>query len=134
MTLDRAQWDYDDPLRAVLGLMRQCAGVVVLAFPRYAYHAVIEFPDSTSQRQLGDWLTPTMWNQIEFALAYTLGLPLVAVMDERMNGEPLLTATYAAYHVATVDMNASVDALPEQAVDALARFAQQVRAKSRADG
>lgn len=131
VTLDRVIWDPSDPVRAIYALMRRCSGALVIAFPRFLYHDAQEFPDLPAPTPLGDRLVPTIWNQIEAALAYTLKLPLLSVVDARMHHEALLNPAHSAYNIVTMDMSMSWDELPAEVVGALDTFVRLARKKKR---
>ncbi len=82
-------WDYRNPLRGVRRAMDECEGAVVVAYPRYRIEAGREL-----RREGGDALNcaafPTAWNQIEAAMAYEKGLPLLVVADTKLRREAML--------------------------------------------
>ena len=73
----RSKWDPEMPLRPIQATMRRCHGVIVLAFPRLLYQVGYEWPDSTRQTPILDRFLPTPWLQIEAALGFQLGLPVL---------------------------------------------------------
>lgn len=82
-------WDYRNPLRGVRRAMDECEGAVVVAYPRYRIETGREL-----RREGGDALNcaafPTAWNQIEAAMAYEKGLPLLVVADMKLRREAML--------------------------------------------
>lgn len=76
-------------LDAVRGLLRQCNGIISVAFRRAVVREGADRPDA--DQRLGDavrevslidtWLT-TPWCHMEAAMAYQIGLPVLLVVEE----------------------------------------------------
>lgn len=77
MMSDR-DWDYKNPLRGLRRAMSDCCGAIVIAYSRYEFPNGVEKRHPRSKR-LKDTAFPTAWNQIEAAMAYEKGLPLLVV-------------------------------------------------------
>lgn len=88
--LGRNYWSSQQPLRAIDELMNQCSGVAVVGFERLSVVQAIDRRGSDVEKQLGDFALPTVWNQIEAAMAYSRGLPLLVLMQEEVRAEGLL--------------------------------------------
>jgi hypothetical protein len=82
-------WDYKNPLRGVHRAMNECRGVVVVAYARYQIDTGSELRQEGG-RPLDSVAFPTAWNQIEAAMAYEKGLPLLVVAEARLRREALL--------------------------------------------
>jgi hypothetical protein len=82
-------WDYKNPLRGVRRAMDECRGAVVVAYARYQVDAGAELREGGG-RPLESVAFPTAWNQIEAAMAYEKGLPLLVVAEKRLRREALL--------------------------------------------
>ncbi|MBI3247635.1 MAG: hypothetical protein HYZ50_14115 [Deltaproteobacteria bacterium] len=82
-------WDYRNPLRGIRQAMDECEGAVVVAYPRYRIEVGTEL-----RREGGGALNfaafPTAWNQIEAAMAYEKGIPLLVVADTKLRREAML--------------------------------------------
>lgn len=78
------------PLKAVSELMSKCAGVVVIAFERTYFPAGTEKRGGKKEAPLSDVRIATPWNQIEAAMAYTLGRPILVIVEEGLRSEGLL--------------------------------------------
>lgn len=87
--LGMKDWDYKNPLRGVRRAMNECRGVVVVAYARYQIDAGSELRQGGG-RPLESVAFPTAWNQIEAAMAYEKGLPLLVVAETRLRREALL--------------------------------------------
>jgi hypothetical protein len=93
----RAQWSSEQPLKPISRKMRTCAGTAIVAFERIHFDAGVEFRGSATEGRLENISLPTVWNQIEAAMAYTLGHPLLVVVQEGLRCEGLLEARYDWY-------------------------------------
>ena len=82
-------WDSRNPLRAVRRAMDECEGAVVIAYPRYRIEVGTELRREGG-RVLNFSAFPTAWNQIEAAMAYEKGLPLLVVADTKLRREAML--------------------------------------------
>ena len=88
--LGRNYWSSQQPLRAIDELMNQCSGVAIVGFERLSVVQAIDRRGSENQKELADFALPTVWNQIEAAMAYSRGLPLLVLMQEEVRAEGLL--------------------------------------------
>lgn len=96
-TVGRNTFSSDAPLKAVVELMDRCAGVVVVAFERKYFPTGLERRGGPKQVEISDVRLPTPWNQIEAALAYSRGLPLLVIVEEGLRSEGLLEQGYDWY-------------------------------------
>jgi hypothetical protein len=87
--MDPKDWDYKNPLRGVRRAMEECRGAVVVAYARYQVNVGAELRLGGEQ-PLESVAFPTAWNQIEAAMAYEKGLPLLVVAEKRLRREALL--------------------------------------------
>jgi hypothetical protein len=70
--------------------MNECEGAVVIALERFRFPDGEERPGTAHQQTLTDVSLPTPWNQIEAAMAYSRGLPLLVVVDHKLRSDGLL--------------------------------------------
>jgi hypothetical protein len=96
-TLGRTFFSSIQPLKAVDDLMRQCCGVVIAAFERIQIEKGVEKRGSPEEHPLENAALPTVWNQIEAAMAYTLGHPLLVIIERGLRSEGLLERGYDWY-------------------------------------
>lgn len=96
-TVGRNTFSSDAPLKAVAELMDRCTGVVVIAFERKYFPTGLERRGGPKQAEISDERLPTPWNQIEAALAYARGLPLLVIVEEGLRSEGLLEPGYDWY-------------------------------------
>lgn len=93
----RAQWSSEQPLKPIWRKMQECAGTAVIAFERMHFAEGLEFRGSPKQKPLEDVAVPTVWNQIEATMAYTLGHPLLVVVQDGLREDGLLEGRYDWY-------------------------------------
>ena len=96
-TVGRTYFSSIQPLKAVDDLMRQCCGTVIIAFERIHIEVGTEKRGSLEERHLENDALPTVWNQIEAAMAYTLGHPLLVIIEQGLRSEGLLERGYDWY-------------------------------------
>lgn len=105
-TVGRNTFSADAPLKAVTELLERCAGIVVIALERSYFPAGTEKRGGPKETSLADVKLPTPWNQIEAAMAYARGLPLMVIVESGLKSEGLLERGYDWY-VQTVHPEAS---------------------------
>lgn len=89
-TIGRNTFSTEAPLHAVMELMDRCVGTVIVAVERYRVENGVERRDSPQEKPLSGVAFPTAWNQIEAAMAYGRGLPLLVLVDEQLRCDGLL--------------------------------------------
>ncbi|GAA0640459.1 hypothetical protein [Brevundimonas lenta] len=89
-TIGRNTFSADAPLRAVTDLMDRCSGVVVIAVERYWVQDGVERRGGARSKSLAGVGLATPWNQIEAAMAYSRGLPLLVLVDQSLRCDGLL--------------------------------------------
>lgn len=96
-TVGRNDFSSKAPLKRVSEVLEQCHGTVVMAFERTYAPLVIDRPGSEAESEIADVRLPTVWNQLEAAMSYTRGLPLLVVVEHGLRDEGLLEARYDWY-------------------------------------
>jgi hypothetical protein len=96
-TVGRDTFSSDAPLKTVTELMGRCSGAVVIALERTYFAAGIDRRGSPRQAHLSEVRVATPWNQIEAAMAYASGLPLLVVIEKGIKNEGLLERGYDWY-------------------------------------
>ena len=94
------------PLKFIEQVMNECSGTIVIAFERIHIDRGIEQRGSNVEKQLSNITIPTVWNQIEPAMAYVLGHPLLVIVENGIRSEGLLETGYDWY-VQWIDINPS---------------------------
>jgi hypothetical protein len=89
-TVGRNTFSSDAPLKTVMELLDTCAGTVVIALERTFYPAGVEKRGGSGQKELNDVKIATPWTQIEAAMSYARGLPIMVVVEAGLKSEGLL--------------------------------------------
>jgi hypothetical protein len=92
--MEKNEWSAEQPLRAIRKIIAECHGAVIIAFTRYEFKDGFERTKNASQVALKDVKLPTVWNQIEAALAYGKGLPLLVICEQGRRDDGLLEGKY----------------------------------------
>lgn len=92
--MEKNEWSAEQPLRAIRRVIDECHGAVIVAFTRYQFRQGTEYKKNDQQGELHDVKLPTVWNQIEAALAYGRDLPLLVVCEHGLRDDGLLEGRY----------------------------------------
>jgi hypothetical protein len=82
--LGRSDYSRKAPLQAVIDIIDNCCGAIVLGYPQLEFHQEVR-RGSQVQNSVG-YVFPTPWNQIEGALAYRCRAPLLVVAHSGITG------------------------------------------------
>src|SRR5687767_12042621 len=93
-TLGVTDYDVEAPLNAIRRLMIESNGLITVAFRRtFVQDGTMRFgtdlPGVESRKIAGQWLT-SPWSQIEPAMAYQLGLPILILRESNVLDEGIL--------------------------------------------
>lgn len=128
-TLGRNFWSDKQPLVAISEKLDECGGTAILAFERTRITHGFDKPDSDDASPLDGEGLPTVWNQIEAALAYSRGHPLLVLVQEELKNEGLLEQGYDWYvKKVTLGPEAFKD---REFIGVVGSWAQAVRQKDR---
>jgi hypothetical protein len=89
-TVGRNTWTAGAPLKKVTELMAECMGAVVIALERTYFPRGTERRGHPEASELLDVRLPTPFNQVEAAMAYCHGRPLLVIVEEGIREEGLL--------------------------------------------
>ena len=89
-TVGRNTFSSDAPLKTVTDLMNNCSGTVVVALERTYFPSGVEKRGGPSAANLAEARYPTPWSQIEAAMAYSRGHPLMVIVEKGLRSEGLL--------------------------------------------
>lgn len=96
-TVGRNTFSADAPLKTVTELLDKCAGTVVIALERMYFPLGIDKRGGANESKLTEIKLPTPWNQIEAAMAYSRGHPLMVIVESGLKSEGLLEQGYDWY-------------------------------------
>jgi len=97
LTPRRATWSSVQPLKKVEEVLATCCGTVIVAFERLVANEALELRGGAKQKRIADLRLPTVWNQIEAALGYSRGYPLLVICENGLRSEGLLEKGYDWY-------------------------------------
>ena len=95
--LGRSDFSSLQPLKFIEQVMNECSGTVVLAFERIHVIEGVELEGGEEEKKILDAKVPTIWNQIEAAMAYVLKQPLLVIVEKGLRNEGLLEFGYDWY-------------------------------------
>ncbi|KPA15866.1 conserved hypothetical protein, membrane [Candidatus Magnetomorum sp. HK-1] len=82
------------PILQVRDLMQKADAVVILAFTRYDVKSATEKPNADRPNhksiEIKNVRYPTVWNQIEAAIAFGMKIPLLIIVEEGLKQEAML--------------------------------------------
>lgn len=96
-TAGRTSFSSGQPLAHIRGLMQKCAGTVIVAFERLYIERGVDRRGNAKATDLDGAKLPTVWNQVEAALAYAQGHPLLVIVENGIKSEGLLEKGYDWY-------------------------------------
>lgn len=96
-TVGRNKFTADSPLKAINELMDECNGTVIIALERIYFSSGLEKRGGEKESELKEVKIPTTWNQIESAMAYSKGHPLMIIIEEGLRKEGLLERGFDWY-------------------------------------
>ena len=76
----------DAPLTAVVRVMQNCKGAMILGFGQTLLRDGVLKPGTEDETSIQGLLLPTPWNQIEGGIAFELGLPLFVAREKGVEG------------------------------------------------
>ena len=101
LTVGRGNYSSDQPIASVRELMKTADACIVLAFTRTIIINAIDKPDSEKQKNISGEKKPTVWNQIEAAMAFGLDLPLLVIIESGLKHEAMLKDRFECRAITT---------------------------------
>jgi hypothetical protein len=90
LTVGRGSYFAAQPVVSARALMEQADGVVVIAFTRTIVEKAIEKPGTAGEKEIINTCYPTVWNQLEAAMAFGLKIPLIVIVEKGLHQEAML--------------------------------------------
>ena len=90
LTVGRGSYFARQPIVAARELVQEADGVVVIAFTRQKIEKAVDKPGSIKEKEITNRSYPTIWNQLEAAMAFGLKLPLLVIIEEGLHQEAML--------------------------------------------
>jgi hypothetical protein len=90
-TVGRSQFTGRQPVEFARDLIGSCDGAVVIAFERIRIIQGLERPQSANPKKLKDESYPTVWNQMEAAMAYAQRVPIMTLAQSGLKRQGMLS-------------------------------------------
>jgi hypothetical protein len=90
-TVGRRSFSVRQPVQFARNLIADCDGVVVIAFERLLVDKGRDKPGSTNEKAVDGRLFPTVWNQMEAAMAYAHDLPILTLVAKGLYRQGMLS-------------------------------------------
>lgn len=91
LTVGRGNYGAKQPILQIRELMDSADAVVVLAFTRIVVTRATEKPGSLDKKEIKKATNyPTIWNQLESAMAFGLRRPLMVIIEKGLHQEAML--------------------------------------------
>lgn len=90
LTVGRGSYSAKQPILRARELLEAAEGVVIIAFTRSLVKKAIDKPNSDAESELSNIKYPTVWNQIEAAMAFGLKLPILVILEDGLHQEAML--------------------------------------------
>jgi hypothetical protein len=112
-TLGVTDYDMDAPLKSIRRLMMESNGLITIAFRRtYLEKGTAKFrtdlKDVTERPIEDQWFT-SPWSQIEPAMAYQLGLPILILRENKVVDEGILERGVAGLYMPEFNLEEMAD-------------------------
>jgi hypothetical protein len=88
--IGKNEYPSGSPLAHIRSVMRQCAGVIIVAYERKYVETGVEKRGAAAAQKIRDCSYTTPWNHIESAIAYSLELPLYILCQNGLSEEGLI--------------------------------------------
>ena len=96
-TIGRNTFSSEAPLKSITQLRDECVGTVVIALERTYFARGLDRRGGPREAPLSKVKLATPWNQIEAAMAYSRGHPLLVIVERGVKREGLLESGYDWY-------------------------------------
>ena len=91
VTVGRSKYSVRQPVEAARDCIAECHGAIVIAFERFRVLKGVEYPDSAKQAPLTSESHPTIWNQMESAMAYSRDIPILTFVQTGIKRQGMLS-------------------------------------------
>ena len=102
-TLGRSLWSVEKPLIPIRKKISLSHGAVIVAMERFCSRSGIYKRGSEDRKVTGRQYFPSVWVQVEGAMAYQLGLPLLILKDKRLVSEGIVDSSIHEWIVIEFD-------------------------------
>ena len=104
-TLGVTDYDMDEPLVASRRLMIESNGLITLAFRRYFVAKGAEKPGHEKEVKIANQYFSSVWCQIETAMAFQLGLPILIFREQGVIADGVLEKGVVGTYLSEFDLS-----------------------------
>jgi hypothetical protein len=90
-TVGRSAFSIRQPVQAARDLIGNCDGAVVIAFERLRVLEALDKPGSPEESRIKNESHPTIWNQMEAAMAYGQRVPILTFIQSGLRRQGMLS-------------------------------------------
>jgi hypothetical protein len=90
-TVGRSKFSARQPVQAARDLIAECDGAMLIAFERTLIVEGVEKPNSASASAVSNETHPTVWNQMEGAMAYARRVPILTIVQNGVKRQGMLS-------------------------------------------
>jgi hypothetical protein len=90
-TVGRSNFSAKQPILYARDLINSCDGFVVIAFERTRIIQGLDEPGGPNQRTINNESHPTVWNQLEAAMAYARNVPILSFVQIGLRRQGMLS-------------------------------------------
>jgi hypothetical protein len=91
ITVGRSKYSIRQAAEAARDCIAECHGAIVIAFERIRILKAVEYPDSAKETSLPLESHPTIWNQMESAMAYSKDIPILTFVQTGIKKQGMLS-------------------------------------------
>jgi hypothetical protein len=91
ITVGRSKYSVRQPAEAARDCIAECRGAIVIAFERVRTLKAVEYPNSAKEKSLPPESHPTIWNQMESAMAYSKDIPILTFVQTGIKRQGMLS-------------------------------------------
>ncbi|MDY0142599.1 MAG: hypothetical protein RBR97_11970 [Bacteroidales bacterium] len=110
-TLGVSDYDMDEPLVAIRRLMLESYGIITIAFRRTYINEGCSKPNSDNARNLSNVWFSSAYCQIEPAMAFQIGLPIMVLRESGVVADGILEKGVAGLYLPEFDLYSNQDYL-----------------------
>lgn len=85
ITIGSTVFPNEIPISAIKKEMQSCSGIIILGLPQLLIENGIQKKNTKVEQVIINKESPSVWNQIEGAMAYMLDLPIMIIAQEGIN-------------------------------------------------
>lgn len=85
VTIGSTVFPNEMPILTIKQEMKNCSGIIILGLPQLLIENCIQKKNTNGEKKILDKEYPSVWNQIEGAMAYMFDLPIMIIAQKGIN-------------------------------------------------